>query len=140
MICSMEYIQYIQIQNGGWMHLCLNGSWCVSSLLQEGDMWSSVNCTLCACVKGSIECRPKQCVPITSCPSVSDGPNGQSPVYILFAGFVVVSKLTCNLQLLNSRQLCLCHSTLSVFLSLSDPSDAHTLQPMTNTVIFNSHA
>lgn len=41
------------------------------SLLQDGEMWSSVNCTICACVKGKTVCRKKQCIPVSSCPQVS---------------------------------------------------------------------
>lgn len=40
---------------------------------QDGEMWSSVNCTICACMKGRTECRKKQCAPISSCPQVRVG-------------------------------------------------------------------
>uniref|UniRef100_A0A669QX94 BMP-binding endothelial regulator protein n=1 Tax=Phasianus colchicus TaxID=9054 RepID=A0A669QX94_PHACC len=59
--CCKECISYIAPEE---MKVCKFGS----KIFQDGEMWSSVNCTICACVKGKTECRKKQCIPVSSCP------------------------------------------------------------------------
>ncbi|NXD52284.1 BMPER protein, partial [Corvus moneduloides] len=59
--CCKECVSYISPED---MKVCKFGS----KIFQDGEMWSSVNCTICACVKGKTECRKKQCIPVSSCP------------------------------------------------------------------------
>ncbi|KAF7247787.1 BMP-binding endothelial regulator protein [Varanus komodoensis] len=81
--CCKECVSYVPSEE---TKVCKFGS----KIFRDGEMWSSVNCTICACTKGKTECRKKQCIPVSSCPHTSL--KTSSLLSILILGFVELNE------------------------------------------------
>ncbi|KAL8165603.1 UNVERIFIED_CONTAM: hypothetical protein K2H54_048999 [Gekko kuhli] len=77
--CCKECVVFVSPEE---RNVCKFGN----KIFRDGEMWSSVNCTICACVKGKTECRKKQCIPVSSCPHARFQ-RMEQPVQCVWAGF-----------------------------------------------------
>ncbi|ELV12392.1 BMP-binding endothelial regulator protein [Tupaia chinensis] len=59
--CCEECLQRLPSEHVG---VCKFGN----KIFRDGEMWSAINCSVCACVRGRTECQRKQCLPVSSCP------------------------------------------------------------------------